>query len=236
MKKLDDIAIVLSDNPRAKAYLKSMACIGALPSKALILKNNKVAKKIQAVKTSLFDNESSVVEILKGYSIDFISCDSSTINDDKVIAELKNFKQSFVIFAGNPGNILSSKCFSINKKFIHIHPGKLPEQRGSTVFYYSILDDNSVSMSAIFMDPKIDAGEIIDQITFNLSEEGFDLADKTNFDNVVEPYMRSILLKNIIKKYIDDGFFNSTPQDAHSGDFDYYIIHPLLRHLAILKN
>ena len=50
---------------------------------------------------------------------------------------------------------------SIGKEFLHFHPGKVPDYRGSTTIYYSILDNDTCHVSAFFLRKTIDAGPII---------------------------------------------------------------------------
>lgn len=238
MSNINNIAIVLSNNARARAYLHIMMQDSIKPSHAILLEENDVVKSMSIKKTSLFDNETSVEDILINNKIPYVKLNTQNINDPSCIFEISKLNQEYIIFAGNPGNILSSKCFQYNKKFIHIHPGKLPEYKGSTVFYYSILNENKISMTAIFMSEIVDKGDIIDEITYDLSSEIF--FDKADLDNILEPYLRSVLLKKILLNYCKDGVFKSRPQTESNineeQDGYYYIVHPLLRHICILKN
>ena len=42
------------------------------------------------------------------------------------------------------------KILSLEKYYLHIHGGPLPQYRGSTTKYYSLLKSNTVGASAIF--------------------------------------------------------------------------------------
>ena len=44
---------------------------------------------------------------------------------------------------------------------MHVHSGKLPEYRGSTTLYYSLLEKNKVAASAIMINEGIDTGDIV---------------------------------------------------------------------------
>ena len=63
---------------------------------------------------------------------------SDSINSKLVVKKIIKSKFNNFIYSGYPGEIV--KKFMLNKKkFIHFHPGKLPEFKGSTTIFYSIL-------------------------------------------------------------------------------------------------
>ena len=113
------------------------------------------------------------------------------------------------------------------KKFLHIHPGKLPEYRGSTTIYYSLLQTNKVAATAIFLNEEIDKGNIICSKEFK-----FDF-DAKLIDLVFDPLLRAEVLLAAIKLLSKDKNCEKT-QNSLMGT-DYFIIHPILKHLAILK-
>ena len=45
--------------------------------------------------------------------------------------------------------ILKKEILSCRTKFIHFHPGFTPDYKGSTCFYYGILDQNNKLISAL---------------------------------------------------------------------------------------
>jgi len=107
-----------------------------------------------------------------------------------------------------------------------MHPGFVPDYKGSTCFYYSILNNNTISVSAIFMNEQIDGGEIILQNTYDKIPEG-------DIDSFVDPYLRAQTLKDVLLKYKKEGKLESTKQIGEGKT--YYVIHPVLKHIAILK-
>ena len=112
------------------------------------------------------------------------------INDFKCIEAVKKLKEKYIIYAANYGDILSKQYFSLKKKFIHIHPGKLPEYKGSTTYYYEILERNSISYSAIFQNLKIDDGKIIYSRTYNLKNTRIKKNEKTYY--IIHPVLKHI--------------------------------------------
>ena len=132
-----------------------------------------------------------------------------------------------MIYSGYGGYILKPHLFQLGRKYIHVHAGILPEYRGSTTVYYSYLQDRMFGATAIFLSEGIDEGEIIVCDTFAVPKEAVDI------DYIYEPYMRSRVLIKAIKKYLSDGAFISGRQNADGAE-TYFIIHPVLKHIAML--
>jgi methionyl-tRNA formyltransferase len=102
----------------------------------------------------------------------------------------------------------------------------LPECRGSTTIYYSILIENTCWASAIFLTPGIDEGNVI--------AVSSSPPPPANVDYIYEPYIRAMVLKKALEEYIEKGKFTETRQESEQGN-TYYVIHPVLKHIASLK-
>ena len=116
--------------------------------------------------------------------------------------------------------------FQLGKKFLHVHAGVLPKYRGSTTAYYSLLEKNKIGATAIFLEKEIDAGKIVTSEVFPPPE------DRTTIDYYYEPYVRARVLAKALKLYVEAGEFPETSQAE--GAETYYIIHPVLKHIAIM--
>jgi methionyl-tRNA formyltransferase len=77
------------------------------------------------------------------------------------------------------------------------------------------------------MSKDIDAGDII-------AKKVFAKPKILNIDFVYDCHIRSELLVDVIRQYIENGKFDSRPQNMNKGE-TYFIIHPILKHLAILS-
>ena len=102
----------------------------------------------------------------------------------------------------------------------------LPQFRGSTTIYYSILSKSKIGCSVLILDEEIDKGPVLYNREYDILEQNID------FDYVLDPLLRAKTLIKFLKsneikpiKQIDDG---------HQTTF--YIIHPLLKHISILKH
>ena len=130
----------------------------------------------------------------------------------------------YLIFTG--GGILKSEILNSGSKFIHFHPGIVPNYRGSTCFYYSIINDGNCGVTCFIMDEDLDTGDIIFQKIFPPPTNRF-------VDEVYDPYIRAETLREVLgKKIIEKGNFKK--QYPNKGE-TYFIIHPVLKHIAILS-
>ena len=123
------------------------------------------------------------------------------------------------------GGILKEDILNCESKFIHFHPGIVPNYRGSTCFYYSMINENQCGVTAFFMDKHLDTGKIILQKTFDSPNHEF-------VDNVYDPYIRSETLVEVLK---NNYLISKNLKEQSSEGETYYIIHPVLKHIAILS-
>ena len=160
------LGIILTPDVRSKAYLQK--CIkNNLQFETVIFMNDRRIEKefdqdvIELSKEFNFDITESVCNTLKQYSIDYIEFPFVDINDQRLIDYLKNLKIDYIVFTG--GGILREEILSLEMKFIHLHPGIVPDYRGSTCFYYSILNESYAGVTSFIMDKTLDTGNIIFQ-------------------------------------------------------------------------
>ena len=140
---------------------------------------------------------------------------------------IQSSQQKYFIYSGYGGYILKPHLFQLGKKFIHVHAGILPKYRGSTTIYYSYLQENIFGATAIFLSEGIDEGETIAYETFGIPREPVDM------DYIYEPYMRSRVLMKVIDKYLSEGELVACEQNTEGAE-TYFIIHPVLKHIAML--
>lgn len=221
---------------RSVAYLQALDESQLFPNEIIVLKNeNRINQNflIESKKYNyrkFFDVEKSITDLLKNKDCDIIQLSTSDINSQNVIDSVNMLKNQYIIFSG--GGILQKKILSLKKIFIHIHPGIIPKYRGSTCFYYSLLENYTLGATAYFMNENIDAGEIILQRNYKLNY--FINSDQIFFvDYILDNYIRSQTLKELVKLFSNNRYFETEMKDC-SG-FAYYIMHPLLRHLTIEK-
>lgn len=224
---LEDIGIILLENPRSRAYIQALLKSNILPSFAIILNKTKMTTyDLKYNKEKYFDIHLECEKTIKKAKIPFQLLDSDNCNDVVVLESLKKRKEKYFIYSG--GGILGKEIIGINKKFIHVHPGIVPFYKGSTCFYYSIINDGIIGATAFFMEENLDTGDIIFQKEFSLEKSDIDI------DYVLEPYLRSLVLIESLNIYLKNKSFKTKKQDKETGE-TYFIIHPVLKHLALLK-
>ena len=109
--------------------------------------NNDIFKKIYNFKNIY--NISNKISFVK----------NENINSHQSLKVIQNTKSNIILFAGR--GLLKKNILNINKKFIHIHPGYLPEIRGADGLLWSIKKQNRIGVSSFIMNEKIDSGDII---------------------------------------------------------------------------
>ena len=166
--------MLLVNNNRSKAYLQNLIKNGFIPSKIIVLdnknhtlvehtENDKIISKDTEQKfiRSLndlnisFDEKEHIQKTIVKNNLDFSVVDTLDVNSLTVINAVKELTDEYIVYSGPGGTILRKEILSLNKKFIHVHPGLLPGFRGSTTIYYSMLLESTVGCSVILFDEKI---------------------------------------------------------------------------------
>ena len=233
------IAMLIWPSLRALAYLEMLNKCELFPNEVIIIQNSNFEKINEELSSeskkyhyhnffNISNNIDNFFEVNKDCRV--INLNTNKINDPMVIQAVEKLKNKYIIFTG--GGILKKTILSLNKYFIHIHPGIIPTYRGSTCFNYSLLENFSLGSTAYFMNEKIDSGEIIIQKNFKLNY--FINPDQPLFiDHILDNYIRAQTLMSTVKLFIENPNFKTKTEDC-SG-FAYYIMHPLLRYLTIKK-
>jgi methionyl-tRNA formyltransferase len=227
---LPDVALLISENGRARAYIDLLIKAGLQPSKAIVVESPQLVQApVEPNYTDLFDNVSSVKDVLIEAGIEISIVTAKHINDSEVVSKVRELKQSIVIFAGPSGSLLRKPYFYMGKQFLHVHPGKLPDYRGSTPMYYSLLNEGNITATAFIMAEAIDAGEILLEKTFPPPE------NKLDIDLIFDPYIRAKVLVEVMSYYCREKQLPVGKAAEGEGD-TYYIIHPVLKHIALLSD
>lgn len=236
--------MLLVNNNRSKAYLQNLIKNGFIPSIIIVLdsKNHTLLEHTENDKKIYKDTHQKLIRNLKDLNISFDEkehikrtivnnnlnfsvVDTMDVNSHKVINAVKDLTDEYIVYSGPGGTILRKEILSLNKKFIHVHPGLLPSFRGSTTIYYSMLLDSAVGCSVILLDEKIDEGPILYKTSYVFKERGID------FDYVLDPLVRTKTLIN----FFQNNELSEMQQNQSEDTTTFYIIHPLLKHLSILK-
>ena len=235
--KLENVLFLAAATARSKAYAYALYKAGFSVDSVLLLKKpgdqksgsgNPEAELEEVNGILLPDLSSPLIGMCERVSsqIDEVSC--SSIGDDHVVSYIAEKKPKLIIFSGFGGELVPSIFFSFGIPFLHMHAGWLPEYRGSTTIYYSLLEGATCGVSALLLDEKIDNGPIVGRREYPPPPKGIDI------DYIYDNAIRADLLVSVLSNWHVDQSFHSTEAQEHERSTTYYVVHPLLKHIALL--
>ena len=241
---IKNLAFIITDTPRAYIYLQILIKNNILPNYFIYLQNHRkknlpensknkinkfiVPKEYVKICGSTILTNFDVLNEIKKLDISYDIYKSTNIHNSSIIKKIQSRTEKTFIYAGYSGVILKKNILDTNKNFLHIHGGYLPKYKGSTTNYYSILEENTIGASAIFLNQKIDSGKILMSSKFKIPKK------KSEIDDFYDSFVRGILLLKTIKSYYKNKKWPIKKVDKLNNK-NYYIIHPLLKHVAILS-
>lgn len=244
--KLDSYSMLLVNNNRSKAYLQNLILFGYKPQQVIVLQKDEDllpenkrygqngAGTSQGKRECFcpeagvrFDEAETILQTLETHHIDYRIIPTLDINSDEVVRVVGESPTRYMVYSGPGGSLLQEPLLSAGKFFLHVHPGWLPDYCGSTTIYYSLLAEKSAACSVIMFTSEIDRGPVFLRRRFKWNET-------KELDHVFDPSIRTATLIDFFKKT-----YSQSPQEiitpANEEESVFYIIHPVLKHLAILK-
>ena len=237
------IGIIAADTSRTRAYLHALRIANIKLQWCLkISPGSQPLGKLAAHRKTIplhpqdsidwpeahFDPYSDLQTDLETVCDEIVDGNNPDINNDKVIQLVSAAPCETLIYSGYGGALLRQDILSTGKLFLHVHGGYLPDFKGSTTNYFSLLTNSKIGASSIFLTSEIDGGPI-------LYREEFDPpVDRTSMDHIFDNAARSRVLVKTILTLREHVSTDSVSIQANVGGNTFYIIHPLLKHLAIL--
>ena len=203
----------------AKAFAQRKYFLYSNSPNSIMPVENKPAQKYLT-----FDPDCSVLDSIMDTNIPHECINATSLNAPNVINALSQCSQEYFLFSG--GSILRKPILSLHQKFIHIHPGYVPEVRGSMGIEWSILTQGRCAASAFFMSSSIDEGDILARRYFELPE-----LEHNNIASLYSAHIRSELLIDLIEEYVKSGIFSGESQESLQGK-TYYKMHPVLNNVV----
>jgi methionyl-tRNA formyltransferase len=154
---------------------------------------------------------------------------ASDVNHPEVASKLSALAPSLVIFSGAGGQIVKPPLLELGAPFLHAHSGWLPRYRGSTTIYYSILEERDCAVSVLLLNREIDGGPILARRRYPLPPPGIDV------DCLYDAAIRADLLVQVLSRCEACGTLPEPIDVAGEEAGTYYVVHPVLKHLALLS-
>lgn len=233
-----DIALLAQPTYRTVAYLCAFRELGLYPAELIMLAGSLPKQKELQIEARSFNYADLFFDVTldplawcrqAGSRIKLL--DDNDINGDSIFAAVKECVSKDILFSAS--GIVRHHLLSSGKRFIHVHPGKLPDYRGSTCFYYSLLETWDVTSTAFFMNEGLDMGPKITASTFVVN---YDILSQQPLflDHVLDPYIRAYTLKKVLRM-LESGQQVDTYPNTSTNLPICYVMHPMLRILTTSK-
>jgi len=239
--------IIFLKRKRGKKYNLLKRIIGEKLLKKLIDKKNSKAFDLSLALTFLqkFDlSYTQLQEKINNYTHDYIEIKVSNLADKNLIKYLQNENNKTFLFTG--GGILRKEILSIkDSRFIHIHPGIVPDVKGADGLFWSYLLRGKAGYSCFYMNEGIDTGDILQKDEYTLHR--FKDNNLKEYENkqlyryildYYDPCFRAQTLINMIKKSEQSNkklnqldYEIQNPNEGRT----YFFMHEKLRNFTINK-
>lgn len=152
------------------------------------------------------------------------------INDPEILLRVQQTPGDLLVYSGYGSQIVGAALLGLGLPMLHVHAGWLPQFRGSTTLYYELLSHNHCSASALLLAEQIDEGPVVARKAYPPPPPEVDR------DYLYEPAIRADLLCDVLEALYRDGELPSPMEQEPEEAQTYYVIHPVLKHLAVLAN
>ncbi len=229
------ILFLAANTPRSQAYAQAFAARGIelahvilfdRPGAAQPGKADLPSRPDKATAVPLPDPHIPLIQSLNTLSGQVKRIEAESVNDPVILAAIRSAAADLVIYSGYGGQLISAEFLSLSSPFLHAHSGWLPDYRGSTTIYYSLLAGEGCGVSVIKMVPAIDQGPIVARRRYPAPPVGVDI------DYFYDSAIRADLMAEVVARWQKDGQLDQVKTSGESAD--YYVVHPLLKHLVLL--
>jgi len=235
--RLEGVVFLAADTLRSRAYAQAMEVAGISLDDALLVKSVGLARWGQAenVETGnsdfgdIFVPDLSIPleETLPRLCRTTKVTQAGTVNDSSVTDWIESTSPELVFFSGFGGEIVGRALLNTKPPLLHIHSGWLPDYRGSTTIYYSYLRQRSCGVSAFLLRETIDTGPIVSRRRYPSPPPGADV------DYYYDSAIRADLLVHVLLHWGEHGRFPNFIKQSSGSGITYFIIHPVLKHIAL---
>jgi len=230
------LMLLCARTARSVAYLQALHAAGIVPDKVLVYgqpgSRLNIDRQWQGVTVDglfLPDLREDVTTCLARLGWGHEVCAADALDDPALLGRVERAAANLLVYSGYGGQLVPPvllECCPV----LHVHSGWLPDYRGSTTLYYQILEQRQCAASALLLNETIDTGPVLARKVYPLPPAGLDV------DYVYDNAIRADLLVDVLSAWRLDPA-SLTPLTAPELDHEsppYFIIHPVLKHLALL--
>ncbi len=235
MSRLNNVVMIAAHSARSQAYLQTLLANDLAPAHVLLLGEANAPAAEPAPPAELLhgvllpDLNISLETSLAAASIAFSQLDTRDINAATVREQVQALQPRVIIFSGYGGQLVGAELIDLGIPLLHVHSGWLPDYRGSTTAYYSLLEEGRCAASALILDKQIDTGPVLARKHYPAPPMG------TDIDRRYDTAIRADLLLQVLRAYQATGELAIEMQQEVEHGNTYYVIHPVLKHLALLS-
>jgi len=244
-----DTGLLAASGIRSKVYVQSLLFHGVRLAKGIIFAADETTHSLPGVRKSSVPQDRGagrdrvfVPDLDRALVPDVYElCDrvevytAKTINSLEVVSAIRRGVQDgleLAVYSGVGGQIVEERVLRAGIRIIHAHSGSLPEFKGSTTIYYSLLSLDCCPVSLIQLKAGIDNGPVLSSEVYPKPRYG------TDIDNVYDNVIRAdLIVKYLAKDPRKTGTVvreqKPCPPLGNDGNHHYYVIHPILKHIAI---
>lgn len=236
VRTLNGAVMISCDTARSKAYIQSLIHYGIRPERVIFMGDEKKPEYSSSDTNKrmwngilLPDLDEPVTQTCARVGIEVIQLKDLDVNSAEMMALLKELQPESVIYSGRGGQIVSQDILDCAPNFLHMHSGWLPSYRGSTTLFYALLEGDEPSVTTLLLDKNIDTGPILTKIQYPAPDVGMDV------DLVYDSAIRADCLCRTVTRLEEIKKSNSIEKQDHDEGRTYYVIHPVLKHIALLS-
>ena len=232
--RLDGVVLLAAPTARSQAYLQALVANELLPDRVIALGDGAPPDRTGAGSERIWkgialpDLGESLATTCSRADIPLVACAATNVNAEAAVLAVREAGAKIVIYSGYGAQIIEDAMLGSGPQFLHVHSGWLPEYRGSTTIYYAMLREEEPGVTALILDRDIDTGPIVARRRYPKPPPGLDI------DRVYDPAIRADLLVRVMSAYARSSRLPSLEAQTAGRGATYYVIHPVLKHLAIL--
>jgi len=226
---------LFSENYRSRAYAQFFMQSGFVPDQIICIGDENQSSPLPLKDVYLdpysgysFRPEEKVGNTFRGIRQINREFTDVGINSRNFSEAAKKLGITKAVYSGRSGVLIAAGTLEQVTEIVHVHGGYLPEFRGSTTCYFSILAENTIGASSIVLNSDIDQGDV-------LIRQKFKPVSGINVDYVLDPLTRANVLISTLRTLLSHKRQDITLRQNPDIGVTYQVIHPVLKWKALEK-